>query len=193
MLRKLYDWVFSLARHRHATRSLAVVSFAESSFFPIPPDVMLAPMVLAKPERAYFYAMVCTAASVLGALLGYWIGYELYATVGVKIVAAYGLEAKMQASIEAFNTYGVWIILIKGLTPIPYKIITIACGVAHFALLPFILASIVTRGLRFFAVAGLLYVYGPPIRDFVEKRLTLVTTAFLAIVIGGFVALKYIG
>ncbi len=193
MLRRLYDWVMNLAHHRQALWALAAVSFAESSFFPIPPDAMLMPMVLADRRKAWLYAGVCTAASVLGALLGYWIGYELYATVGVKIVAAYGLEAKMQASIEAFNTYGVWIILIKGLTPIPYKIITIACGVAHFALLPFILASIVTRGLRFFAVAGLLYVYGPPIRDFVEKRLTLVTTAFLAIVIGGFVALKYIG
>ncbi len=193
MLRRLYDWVMNLAHHRQALWALAAVSFAESSFFPIPPDAMLMPMVLADRRKAWLYAGVCTAASVLGALLGYWIGYELYATVGVKIVAAYGLEAKMQSSIEAFNTYGVWIILIKGMTPIPYKIITIACGVAHFALLPFVLASIVTRGLRFFAVAGLLYVYGPPIRDFVEKRLTLVTTAFLAIVIGGFVALKYIG
>jgi membrane protein YqaA with SNARE-associated domain len=183
----------NLAHHRQALWALAAVSFAESSFFPIPPDAMLIPMVLADRKKAWLYAGVCTVASVSGALLGYWIGYELYATLGQWIIKTYGLEAKVQESIAAFNEYGLWIILIKGLTPIPYKIVTIASGVAHFALLPFILASIVTRGFRFFIVAALLYRFGQPIRDFIEKRLTLVTTAFLAIVIGGFVALKYIG
>lgn len=193
MLRKFYDWVMNLAHHRQAPWVLAAVSFAESSFFPIPPDAMLMPMVLADRKKAWLFAGICTLGSVLGALLGYWIGYELYETVGRQIVAAYGLEAKVQDSIAAFNEYGVWIILIKGMTPIPYKIVTIACGIAHFALTPFILASIATRGFRFFLVAGLLYRYGDPIREFIEKRLTLVTTAFVAIVIAGFVALKYIG
>jgi membrane protein YqaA with SNARE-associated domain len=193
VLRKFYDWVMNLAHHRQALWALAAVSFAESSFFPIPPDAMLIPMVLADRKKAWLYAGVCTAASVAGALLGYWIGYELYATVGQWIIKTYGVEAKVQESITAFNEYGLWIILIKGLTPIPYKIVTIASGIAHFALAPFILASIVTRGCRFFLVAALLYRFGQPIRDFIEKRLTLVTTAFVAIVIGGFVALKYIG
>lgn len=193
MLRRFYDWTMNLAHHRQALWALAAVSFAESSFFPIPPDAMLIPMVLADRKKAWLYAGVCTAASVAGALLGYWIGYELYATVGQWIIKTYGVEAKVQESIAAFNEYGLWIILIKGLTPIPYKIVTIASGVAHFALMPFVLASIVTRGFRFFLVAALLYRFGQPIRDFIEKRLTLVTTAFLAIVIGGFVALKYVG
>lgn len=193
MLRRLYDWVMNLAHHRRALWALAAVSFTESSFFPIPPDALLIPMVLADRKKAWLYAGVCTAASVVGALLGYWIGYEFYATVGQKIVAAYGMEAKVEEFIAAFNEYGLWIILIKGLTPIPYKIVTIACGIAHFALAPFVLASILTRGFRFFLVAALLYRFGQPIRDFIEKRLTLVTTAFVAIVIAGFVALKYIG
>ena len=193
MLRRFYDWVMSLAHHRQALWALAAVSFAESSFFPIPPDALLIPMVLADRRKAWLYAGVCTVASVLGALLGYWIGYEFYATLGQQIIAAYGLEAKVQDFIAAFNEYGLWIILIKGLTPIPYKIVTVASGIAHFSLAPFVLASIVTRGFRFFLVAGLLHRFGQPIQDFIERRLTLVTTAFLAIVIGGFVALKYIG
>jgi membrane protein YqaA with SNARE-associated domain len=182
-----------LAHHRHATKALFAVSFTESSFFPIPPDAMLIPMVLADRRKAWFYATVCTVASVLGALLGYWIGYELYASIGRPIIEFYHLEEKVQAYIDGFNEWGVWIILIKGLTPIPYKLVTIASGAAGFALVPFILASIVTRGFRFFLVAALLYRFGEPIRDFIERRLTLVTTAFIVLVVGGFVALKYLG
>jgi membrane protein YqaA with SNARE-associated domain len=182
-----------LAHHRHAAWALFAVSFAESSFFPIPPDAMLVPMVLADRRKAWLYAGICTLASVLGALLGYWIGHALYETVGQPIIAFYHLEEKVQAFIDGFNKWGVWIILIKGLTPIPYKLVTIASGIAGFALTPFILASIVTRGLRFFLVAALLYFFGEPIRDFIERRLTLVTTAFIVLVVGGFVALKYLG
>lgn len=191
MLRKLYDWVFSLARHRHATRSLAVVSFAESSFFPIPPDVMLAPMVLAKPERAYFYATVCTIASVLGGLLGYAIGYFLE-PVGMWMLTVLGKADTFEASKALFQQHGAWVILIKGLTPIPYKLVTIASGVAHFDLFTFVWASILTRGLRFFLVAALLWKFGEPIRAFIEKRLTLLTWIFLFALIGGFVVVRFL-
>ena len=193
MLRRIYDWVMRLAHHRHAAWALFAVSFTESSFFPIPPDAMLIPMVLADRRKAWFYAAVCTVASILGALLGYWIGHALYETVGKPIIAFYHLDAAVQHFMDQFNEYGLWIILIKGLTPIPYKIVTIASGVAGFALTPFLLASIVTRGFRFFLVAGLLYFFGEPIRDFIERRLTLVTTVFIILVVGGFVALKYLG
>jgi len=189
----MYDWVMRLAHHRYAAWALFAVSFAESSFFPIPPDAMLIPMVLADRRKAWFYALVCTVASVLGALLGYWIGHALYESVGQRIVAFYGLQPKIQAFIDGFNRWGLWIILIKGLTPIPYKLVTIASGIAGFALVPFILASIVTRGFRFFLVAALLYRFGAPIRDFIERRLTLVTTGFVVLVAGGFLVLKYLG
>ena len=193
MLRRIYDWVMRLAHHPRAAWALFAVSFAESSFFPIPPDAMLIPMVLADRRKAWFYAFICTIASVLGALLGYWIGHALYETLGKPIIAFYRLDAAVQTFIDDFNEWGLWIILIKGLTPIPYKIVTIASGVAGFALTPFILASIVTRGFRFFLVAGLLYFFGEPIRDFIERRLTLVTTVFIILVVGGFIALKYLG
>jgi membrane protein YqaA with SNARE-associated domain len=182
-----------LAHHRHATWALAAVSFAESSFFPIPPDVMLIPMVLADRRRAWRIAGVCTLASVAGAFLGYWIGHALYESVGRPIVEFYGAGARVQALIDQFNRWGFWIILGKGLTPIPFKIVTIACGMAGFSLGPFFVACVITRGARFFLVAALLYRYGEPIRDFIERRLTLVTSAFLVLLVGGFVALTYFG
>ncbi|MCO8031069.1 DedA family protein [Brevundimonas diminuta] len=192
MLRKLYDWVFSLARHRHATRSLAVVSFAESSFFPIPPDVMLAPMVLAKPERGYFYAAVCTIASVLGGLLGYAIGYFLE-PVGLQMLAWLGKADTFETSKALFQQHGAWVILIKGLTPIPFKLITIASGIFQFNLALFIALCVVTRGARFFLVAFVLKRWGPPMLAIVEKRLALFTVLFLALLIGAFFMVKLIG
>lgn len=191
MLRKLYDWVFSLARHRHATRSLAVVSFAESSFFPIPPDVMLAPMVLARPDRAYFYATVCTIASVLGGLLGYAIGYFLE-PVGMWLLALLGKADTFEASKALFQEHGAWVILIKGLTPIPFKLITIAAGIFSFSLPIFIALSVVTRGARFFLVAFVLKRWGPPMLEVVEKRLALFTVLFLVLLVGAVVALRFI-
>src|SRR5690606_23571007 len=178
MLRKLYDWVFSLARHHHATRSLAVVSFAESSFFPIPPDVMLAPMVLAKPDRAYFYATVCTVASVLGGLLGYAIGYFLE-PVGMAILTTLGKADTFEASKVLFQKYGAWVIVIKGATPIPYKLITISAGVFQFNLALFVILSVLTRSARFFLVAFVLKRWGPPMLKIVERRLALFTVLFL--------------
>lgn len=191
MLRKLYDWVFSLARHRHATRSLAVVSFAESSFFPIPPDVMLAPMVLAKPERAYFYATVCTVASVLGGLLGYAIGYFLE-PVGMAILTTLGKADTFEASKVLFQKYGAWVIVIKGATPIPYKLITISAGVFQFNLALFVILSVLTRSARFFLVAFVLKRWGPPMLKIVERRLALFTVLFLIVMVGGLVAVKFL-
>ena len=191
MLRKLYDWVFSLARHRHATRSLAAVSFAESAFFPIPPDVMLAPMVLARPDRAYFYATVCTVASVLGGLLGYLIGYFLE-PLGLWLLATMGKADTFETSKALFQEHGEWVILIKGLTPIPFKLITISAGIFKFNLALFIALCVVTRGARFFLVAFVLKTWGPRMLEVVEKRLTLFTVLLLAIFVLGFVAVRFI-
>ncbi len=192
MLRKLYDWVFSLARHRHATRSLAVVSFAESSFFPVPPDVMLAPMVLARPERAYHYAMVCTLASVLGGLLGYAIGYFLE-PVGMWMLGLLGKAQTFEASKALFQEHGAWVILIKGLTPIPFKLITIASGIFQFNLALFIALSVITRGGRFFLVAFVLKTWGAPMLAVIEKRLALFTVLFVVALIGLIFAVKLVG
>jgi membrane protein YqaA with SNARE-associated domain len=188
MLRRLYDWTMRLAGRRSAPWALAAVSFAESSFFPVPPDAMLIPMILARPDRAWRLAAICTAASVVGGLAGYAIGYFLYETVGQAIIGQQGL-----ATFQAYYAeWGLWVILIKGLTPIPYKIVTIASGFAAFDLPVFILASIVTRGARFFIVAALLRVYGTPIRAFIERYLTWVTSGFVVVVVGGVVAARYL-
>ena len=181
-----------LARHRYAIPFMGVVSFAESSFFPIPPDVMLIPMVLANRQKAFTIATVCTVTSVLGGLLGYAIGYYFFETLGDWVVRTYGLQAGLAAFRAGFDEYGTWIILIKGLTPIPYKLVTIASGAAHFDLFTFVWASIVTRGVRFFLVAALLWKYGEPIRTFIEERFTLVSWAFLIALIGGFIVVRYL-
>ena len=192
MLRRLYDWVIRLAGHPRAIPILGVVSFLESSFFPIPPDVMLIPMVLANRDKAFRIALVCTVCSVLGGLLGYAIGYYFFETIGEWVVRTYGLQSGLATFRAGFAEYGIWIILIKGLTPIPYKLVTIASGAAHFDLFTFVWASIVTRGVRFFVVAALLWKFGEPIRAFIEKRLTLVTWLFLIALVGGFVVLHYL-
>lgn len=192
LLNALYNWIMTQAAGRHAVRALALVSFAESSFFPIPPDVMLVPMCLAARRNAFRYALVCTVTSVLGGLLGYAIGYFLFETIGRPIVDFYGLQNSFDAFQHAFQTWGLWIILIKGLTPIPYKVVTIASGVAVFDLPTFVIASIVTRGVRFYLEAGLLWYFGEPIRAFIERRLTQLTWLFLIGLIGGFVVLRYL-
>ncbi len=192
MLRRLYDRLVVLSNHPSAIWVLAAVSFAESSFFPIPPDVMLIPMILANRSKAWLFAGVCSIASVVGGFFGYAIGYFLFETAGKWVIDFYGLQAGFNNFQNQFNEWGLWVILIKGLTPIPYKLVTIASGAAHFDLFTFGIASLITRGGRFFLVAGLLYVVGDPIRHFVEKHLTLVTTGFLLIIVGGFVAFAYI-
>ena len=192
MIRSLYDWVIRLAAHPRAIPALGVISFLESSVFPIPPDVMLIPMVLANRRKAFTIALVCTVTSVLGGLLGYAIGYYFFETLGAWVVKAYGLQSGLEKFREGFAEWGTWIILIKGLTPIPYKVVTIASGAAHFDLFTFVWASIVTRGVRFFAVAALLWKYGEPIRTFIEERFTLVSWAFLIALVGGFVVVRYL-
>lgn len=192
MLNALYAWTMQQAARPHAGRALAVVSFLESSFFPIPPDVMLIPMCLAQRDRAFRYALICTIASVLGGLLGYAIGYFLIETLGEWIIRAYGYGAKLEAFQQAYQEWGVWIILIKGLTPIPYKLVTIASGAAHFSLGVFVLASIATRAARFYLIAGLLWRFGAPIRDFIEKRLVLLTWIFFIGLIGGFLVVRFL-
>jgi len=191
MLKGLYDGVIRLSKGKHALPALAAVSFAESSFFPVPPDVILVPMALANPEKARLYALVCTIASVLGGIVGYAIGALLFDTVGHWLISAYGYGEGIEAFREAYAKWGAWIILIKGLTPIPYKIVTIASGFAGYNLLAFIVLSTITRGARFFLEAELLRIYGEPIRGFIEERLTLVTTGFLAAIVGGFFIAKY--
>jgi membrane protein YqaA with SNARE-associated domain len=192
MLRRLYDWIIALSASPRAVPALAAVAFTESSFFPIPPDAMIVPMVLAQPRQAWRIALVATAASVLGGIAGYLIGVYLYETVGQWLISIYGLGDGFAEFQRAYAEWGLWIILIKGLTPIPYKLVTIASGVAGYNLPVFVLASIATRGARFFLVAALLRLYGPPIRQFIERRLTLVTTVFLLLIVAGVVAARYL-
>jgi len=192
VLRSLYDWMMTQASGPHANRALAVVAFLESSIFPIPPDAMIVPMVLARPRHAWEIALVATVASVVGGLAGYAIGHFLFETLGAWIIDLYGLGGQFEEFRQTWNRWGVWIILIKGLTPIPYKLVTIASGLAGFNVWVFVLASIVTRGARFLLVAALLRFFGTPIRTFIERRLTLVTTSFAAMIVLGFVALRYL-
>jgi membrane protein YqaA with SNARE-associated domain len=191
-LRRLYDWTLDLAAKKNAAWALSVVSFIESSVFPIPPDVLLIPMVLSNRAKAWWYAFLCTLASVLGALLGYAIGALLFEAVAQPILSFYGYADKFDEFAERYNEWGVWVVLMAGLTPFPYKVITIASGATGLGLPVFIIASIVARGIRFFAVAGLIYVFGPPVRAFVEKRLGLVFAVSLAVLVGGFVVARYL-
>ena len=190
MLRRLYDSVLALAASRHAPWWLAVISFTESSFFPIPPDVLLIPMCLARPDRAWRLALICTISSVIGGAFGYFIGYALFEVIATPVIQFYHYEAAFERFKAMYAEYGLWVILVKGFTPIPYKIVTIASGAASFDFVVFMLASLATRGARFFLVAGLLRLYGEPVRAFIERRLTLVTTLAVVGIVGGFLALK---
>ena len=185
MLRALYDWTMRQAGKRHALWALAGVSFIESSVFPIPPDALLIPMVLADRARAFTIALVCTVASVVGGFAGYAIGYFLFEAVGRGIFEFYHLMPRYDALQELFARWGVWVIIVKGMTPIPYKLLTIASGALKFDLVLFAIASLISRSLRFFLVAALLWYFGEPIRAFIERRLTLLTTLFAALVVGG--------
>jgi len=168
-----------------------MVSFAESSFFPIPPDVMLIPMVLAARARAFFIAAVCTVSSVLGGIAGYAIGFFLYETVGRSVLAFYGYSERFADFQSQYNEWGLLIVFAAGLTPLPYKVFTIASGVTGLGLIPFISGSLISRGLRFFAVAFLLWRYGPPIRTFVEENLKIVATVFVVTLFAGFIILRF--
>lgn len=186
MFRSLYDWTLRLAGHRHAIRWLALISFAESSFFPIPPDVMVVPMVLARRDQAWLIATVVTISSVLGGIAGYLIGHFLYDSVGAWLMRLYGMTDDVEAFRIWFAEWGVWIVLIKGFTPIPFKLVTIASGFAGMGFPAFVVAATATRAARFFLIAGLLKRFGEPMQTFIEKRLTLVGWLFLAALVGGF-------
>lgn len=192
MMRALYEWTMDLASHRHARWGLAIVSFVESSVFPIPPDIILIPMILAKRTMAWAYATICTLSSVAGGVVGYAIGYFLFDTVGTAILEFYGKGEEFGTFQAQYNEWGVWIVLIAGLTPFPYKIITIASGVTGLNFPIFLIASLAARGIRFFAVAALLWYFGEPIKAFIDKYFGPISIAFVVLLIGGFVLLKYI-
>ncbi len=189
---QLYQWLMRLAASPRALLWLALVSFIEASVFPIPPDIMLIPMVLAAPRRWWRIALVATAASVVGGWLGYWIGATLFDAVGQKVLAIYHLQDAFASFQAKFQEYGGWIVLAKGATPIPFKLVTIASGVVHLDFVIFTLSAIGSRAFRFFLVAALLRWFGEPIRHFVEKHLVWVTTLALVLLIGGFVVIKFL-
>ncbi len=186
----LYARVIRWSRHRHAPRYLALLSFTESSFFPIPPDVMLAPMVLAQRERAWYLAGITTLASVLGGLLGYLIGWVLFEQLGQPIIELYDAERQFQTVKDWFDEYGVWVVFVAGFSPIPYKLFTVTSGLLAMAILPFMLASAVGRGARFFLVAGLIHWGGEPFAAFIEKRINVIGWSAVAAVVVLLVALK---
>ena len=192
MLRRLYDWTLALAGHRHALAALAAVSFAESSFFPVPPDLLLIPMVLAARERAWLIAAVCTAASVAGGLAGYAIGYFLFDAVGRPIVEFYDATALFQEFQAGYNAWGAWIVAGAGFTPFPYKIVTIASGVTALDPVTFTVASALSRGARFFLVAALLWRFGPAMRRFIEAYLPQLAALFFLLLFAGFLAVRYL-
>lgn len=192
MLQRLYERTLAVAAHRHALRGLAVVAFAESSVFPIPPDVLLIPMVLADRARAWLIAAVATVASVLGGLLGYAIGYFLFEAVGQPILEFYHYTGKFHDMQAIYAAWGFWFVAGAGFTPFPYKVITITSGVMALDPVVFLVASVVSRGARFFAECALLWYFGPPIRRFVENNLPTLTVLFFVMLFGGFVAARYV-
>ena len=192
MLQRLYDRTMQLAEHPRALRWLGGVSFAESSVFPIPPDVMMIPMILARPSRAWLIAFVALVGSVLGGLLGYAIGAFAFETIGRPVLTLLGKAGAMAQFNERFNDFGFWAVLIAGVTPFPFKVITIMSGWTGMPLITFLATSLLARSLRFFAVAGLLRIFGAPVRDFIERRLGLVFTAFVVLLSGGFISVKYL-
>jgi membrane protein YqaA with SNARE-associated domain len=192
LVRRLYDWCIAAADKPYATWLMGAVSFVESSFFPIPPDVMLIPMSLARPDRAWFYATVCTVTSVAGGVLGYFIGAVLYDSVGLWLIQLYGYGNKVEAFRQAYAQWGAWIILIKGVTPIPYKIVTIASGFAGYNIFMFVLLSLVARGMRFYLLAFLLNRYGAKARAIIEERLTFWVTLGAIVLVAGIIAALYV-
>ena len=192
MLRRIYDWTITMARHPRALWVLGAVSFVESSVFPIPPDVLMIPMILARPSRAWLVALVALVTSVLGGLLGYAIGALAFDSIGQPILDSLGKADSMAEFNTRFNDVGFWAVLIAGMTPFPYKVITIMSGWTGMPLATFIATSILARGLRFFLVAALLWKFGAPVRDFIERRLGLVTIVFIALLFGGVYLVRHL-
>lgn len=191
-LRRLYDWTMRLAAHRHAIWWLALLAFSESFFFPIPQDIMMIPMILAARHQAFKIAFIASVASVMGGAAGYWLGSGLYETVGVAIIEFYGYADKYETFQHWYVLWGEWIVAAGAFTPIPYKVITIASGAANMDFASFMGVSALGRGARFFLLAIMLWYFGEPIRRFIEQRFGLVSTLFFVILIGGFVAIKFV-
>jgi len=192
MIRRLYNWTLALADSPYALWALAFVAFLESSVFPIPPDIIMIPMILARPNRAFLIAGVALLASVIGALLGYYIGASLFDVVGKPMLEFYGKTDAAEQFNQRFQDWGAWAVLIAGVTPFPFKVITIMSGWTGLNLGVFIISAIIARGLRFFLVAALLWKFGAPIRDFIERRLALMFALCIALILGGFYLVKYI-
>ncbi|MBT8411018.1 MAG: DedA family protein [Octadecabacter sp.] len=192
MIKRLYDWTLSLANSPHALWALAFVAFIESSVFPIPPDLLMIPMIIAAPRRAFLIAAVATVSSVLGGVLGYAIGMFAMDTIGAPVLDALGKTDAVAEFSNRFNGVGFWAVLIAGLTPFPYKVITIMSGATAMPLGTFMITSILARSLRFFIIAALLWKFGAPIRDFIERRLGLVFVAFCVLLVGGFILVRYL-
>lgn len=193
MLRRFYDWIMGFADHPKAIWILSAVSFAESSFFPIPPDPLYIAMLMSNREKAWRLALICTVTSVVGGWLGYSIGYCLYETLGEWILNVYGLQAAFDKFQHSFNEWGFWIVALKGLTPIPYKVVTIACGLTGLDFWKFTMASLIARGFRFYTLALLFWHYGPAIKSYIDENLTLVTFTALGALLAGFGIIYAIG
>ncbi len=191
-LKRLYDWVLKRSQKPSAIWWLICVSFAESSFFPAPPDILLVPMCLSHRNRAWSYGIICTISSVIGGLFGYLVGYTLFESIGVAILEFYNYQDAFERVIAEFRSWAFWAIALKGLTPIPYKIVTIACGVAKIDLKIFLLASIIARSMRFLAISGLCWYYGEPVKKFIEKNLNKVAIGGGLLLIGGFLLFKFL-
>lgn len=192
MVRRLYDWVLHWAETPYSTWALFLLAFSESSFFPVPPDVLLIALAVAKPSKALRYALVCAIGSVLGGCLGYLIGYEFMAAVGQKIVDFYGLTEKVGYIESLYQQYDAWAVGIAGFTPIPYKVFTIAAGMFNIDFSVFILASFLSRSARFFLVGGLIYRFGPSIQGFIDRYFNTLAVVFTVLLVLSFVVLKYV-
>ena len=192
MLRRLYDWTLSLAVHKHALLALALISLIESSIFPIPPDILIIPMVLAAKDRAWLVASVCTVASVIGGVFGYGIGFFMFDQIGKPVLEFYQYAGKFSEFQTSYNEWGAWAVFFAGITPFPYKVITILSGATGLSMPVFIVASIFARGIRFFIVAALLWKFGAPIRTFIERRLGLLFVLLVVLLLGSFVLVKYL-
>ena len=191
-LRRLYDWVLHWAETPYGTPALLVLAFAESSFFPIPPDVLLIALAVSIPSRAFWYALLCAVGSICGAYLGYGIGYFGWEAIGRPLVEFYHGQETMDWIRLQYETYGFWGVFIAALTPIPYKVFTIASGLLGFNLGAFTAASILGRGLRFFAVGTLIYFFGPPVKDLIDRHFNLMAALFTVLLVGGFVVIKWL-
>ena len=192
MIKAVYNWTIKLSATRYALWALAIVAFAESSFFPIPPDILLIPLIIAKPKNAYLIAFIAMIASVFGGGLGYYIGLKLYETVGIIIINFYHAQQLFLEFQAQFNKYGAAAVLFAGVTPFPYKIITISSGIAGMSFYQFLIFSIIARGARFFIIAILLRLYGKPIRNFIERHLNLLFIIFMVLLVLGFLLIKVI-